>query len=232
MGDCARGTRNPPAILPDRRGYCLAIVYQQRGCGGKADVSSLPTTPELGAALVRSVFCGLRDPEKRVAAFIGYSDETEQGDDFFVGGYLGIETAWPYFADAWIERVLRRKPSIPYLHMVEIRRKAFQSRHKLSLLDVEDKISEAARVVKCTGDLVAITSTIDKFDLPTIVKDRWKRAGHEISTGINKPDFLPFIAYAHVAVTHVSEMFPQAERVDLVVSRETSPVLFRSSMRA
>src|ERR1700686_3067758 len=86
--------------------------------------ATISERPQLAEALIRSLFCGFRPGEKRMAVFVAYSDESGSGDargQFLVGGYVASEQDWPYVAGAWQERVLDGPPRIPYLHMRECR---------------------------------------------------------------------------------------------------------------
>src|SRR5579862_4656280 len=93
--------------------------------GGLFGQESKNGNSSLASSLARSLFCGLRRQESRMAVFVSASDETAgrgQADLFFFGGWLGPEEDWSrFFVPAWQERVLDGPPKIPYLHMTDIR---------------------------------------------------------------------------------------------------------------
>jgi len=66
-----------------------------------------------------------------MAVFISASDEAagkNQRDPFLFAGFVAPEKDWSRFlAPAWQERVLDGPPSIPYLHMTDIRSPQWRS---------------------------------------------------------------------------------------------------------
>ena len=158
-----------------------------------------------------------------MAVVVGFSDESASGDSlgpFLQAGYIAPETSWPFVADAWAERVLCREPCIPYLHMIEIRDPEWRSRHGLSPFQAEEKIEEAAKVIDAAGDLLPAVSIIQRADLEEIIKAACRERGVRIPTGLDQPDYLSFVAYAHLALLLVREKFPRAVKLDLVASRK------------
>ncbi len=154
---------------------------------------------------------------------VGFSDESATGDalgPFLQAGYIAPETSWPFVANAWAERVLCREPPIPYLHMYEIRDPEWQAKYGLSRLEAADKVEEAARVIHGTGDLLPAISIIQRSDLEDIVKAACRKGAIRIATGLDQPDYLSFVAYAHLALLLVRDKFPRAVKLDLVVSRK------------
>jgi hypothetical protein len=80
---------------------------------------------ELAAALVRSLFCGLPNEERRMAIFVSFSDESATTGFFHHAGLIAWENEWDkVFVPAWQAYVLDRNPKIEYLHMTEIRSRA------------------------------------------------------------------------------------------------------------
>jgi hypothetical protein len=178
---------------------------------------------ELAAALVRSLFCGMRPDENRVAVFLAYSDETETGDRdglFLTGGCVAPEDSWQHFARAWQSRVLNGPPKIPYLHMTEIRDGDWQKEQGLSIRDADDRVSEAVRVIRSTGGVSLISSEMSKRDLREGIQDMLKRKGEDIVRGVDQPDYLCFLAFCEFAVAHVYKTSPEVEKVNFVVSRK------------
>ena len=137
----------------------------------------------LAAALVRSLFSGYVYPETRVAVFLSNSDESgvevsgDHGRPFLVGGYVAPENCWPHFASAWQEHVLDRPPSIPYLHMTEIRRPDWMAKYRITLSQAERRIDKAVQVIRSTEEILAFTSMIRRDDLEEALRQPLRKAG-------------------------------------------------------
>ena len=159
---------------------------------------------------------------QRLAVFASYSDESaaqEKGGIFIVGGYTATIDTWVQFAQHWAIHVLAGPPKIPYLHMVEIRRKRWQEKYGLSNRAAEQRVFEATHLIgEYHRKLFGIISIIKQDDLNDVVA--WLRK-RKISAGVTLmgPDYLCFLAYsAHVL--KVSSRFPDAEKVDFFISRK------------
>jgi hypothetical protein len=180
--------------------------------------------PGLAAALVRALFCGQSPGENRMAVFVAYSDESGVGDpsgEFLVGGYVAREDEWPWIARAWQERVLDGPPKIPYLHMREIRDPEWRQQRRISVNDAEERVSEAVRVMRGSGSVYAITSTMKRSDLTEIFShDDFKRSKKKTVIGLDEPDYLCFIGYAAFVLGQIYKKHPEVEKVNFVVSRK------------
>jgi hypothetical protein len=175
---------------------------------------------DLAAAMVRSLFCGMRPGEKRLAVFVAYSDETEvfgPEDNFLMGGFVSNETDWPWVAKAWQERVLDGTPNIPYLHMREIKNEKWRNEHRITLRESEIRISEAAEVVGAFGNIAAIVSSVRRSDFNAVFNRKNRKKRH-IPIGLNEPDYLCFVAYAAFMLGQVHRKWPEATKVNFVVS--------------
>ena len=54
----------------------------------------------MAAALVRSLFCGYRPGQNRMAVFVSYSDKAEnKNGDFLVSGYIAEESSWAFLSE-------------------------------------------------------------------------------------------------------------------------------------
>jgi hypothetical protein len=94
----------------------------------------------------------------RLAVYVAYSDEAAiagSEGEFLVAGYVAAENEWPWLERAWQDRVLDGPPTIPYLHMVEIRGRPWRDEHGLSYYQGEQRVDEAIRVLYSTGSLFA-----------------------------------------------------------------------------
>jgi hypothetical protein len=125
-------------------------------------------TAQLAAELTKALSYGLRRPEKRVAVFTAFSDESggpNARDTFLLGGYFASVDNWGHFSSVWAEQVLNAKPTIPYVHMVELRREAFKKQYGLSDWDAMHKVRDAVRIIACTAGLSAIVTRMDRSEL-------------------------------------------------------------------
>jgi hypothetical protein len=172
--------------------------------------------------LTLSLFCGLRNLEKRMAVFQAYSDEgggPGPRDVFLYSGYAASIDTWMDFTKAWVERVLE-SPTIPYLHMTEIRREVFQKEHNLSLRQVERKVSEACRVTSSTGGLSVVIGRMSRADFQDRLQLVLKANQIPLGLGVNQPDFICFLVYAALTVQHIYLRHPEVEKIDFIVSEK------------
>ena len=182
----------------------------------------MQVTPELAADLVAALFCGVCNPEDRLAVFTAFSDESGSGDrrgTFLMGGYVANSTAiWPYFTRAWQQNVLNALPPIPYLHMTELRRKHFKRKYRLSDLQAEDKVRMAVQTIYATG-LCPVFSAVNRGNLEDILRAQLRARGIKPGYSFKHPDYLCFLSYAYCLLDEVSIRYPEVEKVDFVVSR-------------
>jgi hypothetical protein len=176
----------------------------------------------LAGRLIKGLFCGFPNRGRRVAVFSAFSDESASGDGraiFLVGGYLASSGAWEDAVDAWQERVLDTPPKIPRLHMIEIRRRKFQEKWGLSVDQAEKKVAMAVDVIVGSG-IRAVLSKIHVPHLESALCDPLKTDRVEATFRVRAPDFLCYLAYAYNVLLEIRDSFPNAEKVDFVVSRK------------
>lgn len=79
-----------------------------------------------------------------MAVFVSFSDESETAGFFHHAGLIAWEKEWDkVFAPAWQMCVLDRLPKIEYLHMTEIRSKAWREKMGLSREEAELRVNAA-----------------------------------------------------------------------------------------
>ena len=132
--------------------------------------------------------------------------------------YVTQEDDWPWRVRAWQERVLDGPPKLPYLHMTEIRSRRWRDEHGISFDDAEERVSEAIRLLRSIGSVSAVGSVVERAHIADIIHPRFK-AKKRVPAGLDEPDYFCFIAYATFMVAQVWKKYPDAERVDFVVSR-------------
>jgi hypothetical protein len=155
-----------------------------------------------------------------MAVFLSASDETTGANQFapcHYAGWVAPEPDWSlFFTPAWQERVLDGPPNIPYLHMTEMRSKAWRSKWGITELDMDDRLDEAARVIDTTGTLYPFKLSIDS----SIFRPLYRPHKMMVASGALKdfqPDFLAFVAYVFAVLSHMKLKHPYAEKVDFLV---------------
>jgi hypothetical protein len=155
-----------------------------------------------------------------VAVFVSGSDETSGPDNRSLLHYAGFvmkEEDWSqFFAPAWASRVLEGPPELPYLHMTEIRSKAWREEHGISERDADNRVHEAVLVIKTMGSMWPVRSTMDAGRFRDIAGARDMR----IETGGRRkfePDYLAFLGYVYLVLLYVRDNHADAEKVDFVV---------------
>jgi hypothetical protein len=159
-----------------------------------------------------------------VAVFLAASDETSGANAFALYHYAGwiapVPDWWNYFTPAWQERVLDGPPKIPYLHMTDMRSRAWREQWHLTETDADERLDEAARVIDTMGSLYPLKLTIDT----SIFRPLYKPHKMIAASGAQKdyqPDFLAFTSYALAVLVRVHLKYPDAEKVDFLVENNS-----------
>jgi hypothetical protein len=155
-----------------------------------------------------------------MAVFIAASDETSGGDTsspFHYAGWIAPEPDWTlYFTPAWQERVLVGPPEIPYLHMTDMRSKAWREKYGISESDAEDRLDAAAILISQLGSLFALMFTVNRAEFNPLYKEHKVIVASGATTDF-QPDFLAFVCYAYGVLKYVHDKHPDAEKVDFLV---------------
>jgi len=159
-----------------------------------------------------------------MAVFLAASDETSGGNAFSMyhySGWIAPEPDWSfYFTPAWQERVLDGPPKLPYLHMTDIRSKAWRQQWGISEAQADERLDEAARVIDQTGSLYPLMLTIDSSVFKPLYKNL-KMIGASGGRKEFQPDFLAFVAYVWAVLAYVHAKHPNAEKVDFLVENNS-----------
>lgn len=157
-----------------------------------------------------------------MAVFVSASDESMVTDKsgFLFGGFIAPEEDWSlYFAPAWQEMVLDGPPSIPYLHMTEIRSRKFREEHGISRGDADSRVDKAIKVIEQLG---SVRAALIDINAPHF-RNEMSATKFIASTGAVKdyhhPDYFCFQAYVLAVLMYVNRWHPDAEKVDFVVER-------------
>jgi hypothetical protein len=159
-----------------------------------------------------------------MAVFLAASDETSGGNVlsmYHYAGWIAPEPDWSfYFTPAWQERVLEGPPKIPYLHMTNIRSRAWREKYGINEWEADERLDEAARVIDQMGSLYPLLITINGSIFTPLYK------GHKM-IGVSgggkdfQPDFLAFVAYVYAVLAYVHAKHPSAEKVVFLVENNS-----------
>jgi hypothetical protein len=172
---------------------------------------------ELSVQLVRSLFCGLPRKDKRVAVVLSASDETYRGSFCYCGLVAPVSYWEGIFAKRWNKRVLSGPPTIPYLHMTEIRSPEWRKENNISAVEAERRVDCAIDVICKRKHPSLFSFKFDKGIFDQRVKRKVRKpTGAAIKMG---PEYLGFIGYALVVIESVKKAIPDTERVDFLVEK-------------
>jgi hypothetical protein len=156
-----------------------------------------------------------------MSVFICCADESSDGrrqDEFFYGGFAAPIAIWDDdVIPAWTNRVLAGPPAIEYLHMADVMRPEWRQKEGLSWWDIDDRVTEASRVIGSSGGLIPIVWSLghDRFQ-----KEILPYAPRNAHTGLEEPDYLAFLCFAYSTLAWLREFrSDEADRVDFWVER-------------
>jgi hypothetical protein len=164
-------------------------------------------------------------PEVNVSLYICAADESSDEnprDRFYYGGFGGPEDVWVKdFVPAWRERVLESKPNIEYLHFSETSRDDWRRENKITGWQVDQKLDEAARVIRSTGGLVPVTVSLayNHYDKHVRRKFRPKPEQKQPYAAVLEADYVCFIGFAIIQLDFLVSQYDDVERVDFWVEK-------------
>ena len=150
------------------------------------------------------------------------ADETETTEFFYAGFAAPLEDWEDWFIPAWQERVLNGPPTIPLLHMTDIRSEKWRDKYGLSRPESERRVDEAFRVIRSLGSLYPILCWTNAEHFRASLGER-KIVGPPRAQFTNayayEPDYLCFINLAMIAIFYVKSVDPAPVKVDFIVER-------------
>lgn len=171
-----------------------------------------------------------------MAAFVAASDETSTpGPDglFIYGGWAARESDWgDWFEKSWAERVLNLKYPITEFHTKDLKNRHWRFKNKMSERNAEDRMDEAARIIRSAGYLTPFTSSINKKAIKKHLIAPLAAAKLEMPKGTAVPDYFGFLAFAAEVVKLLPMMYDDVERVDFVVERNGKITDYITRVRA
>src|SRR6266446_3021519 len=175
-------------------------------------------------ASARNLRSDLTAPESDMTVFLAASDESSganSSSDFQCTGWLAPEQDWSqFFNPAWQERVLDALPKIPYLHVTEMRSRAWREKYGLSASDAANRLDEAASIIATMGSLYPLKIKIGG----SLFRKLFQNTQFQVASGGRKryePDYNTFLTYAYAVLCHVKIKFLDAERVDFLVEQKS-----------
>lgn len=159
-----------------------------------------------------------------MAVFIAASDETSGGNHlsgFHYSGWVMPESDWSnFFVPAWQERILDGPPKIPYLHMTDMRSKAWREKWNLSQSDADMRLDEAAILIKQMGSMYPLNVSLNGAIFQDVLKAH-KWTSESGAAKKYQPDSLAFNVYAFAVLCKVKAKNPEAEKVDFMVENNS-----------
>lgn len=158
-----------------------------------------------------------------MAVYVAYSDETGTPNPdgaFVVGGFVEPESEWPNFSKDWAEKVLNSPPSIPYLHMVEIRSKKFRADHGLMDADGLAKVTAAVNIIHSDKHIRRYFGTINRGGLQ-VVQQAIEQSGFKYPHYLKDPDYMCFLAFARTLVLDVAKECSGVTQINFMVAKKT-----------
>jgi hypothetical protein len=156
-----------------------------------------------------------------MSTYLAASDETKnyEATGFVTyGGFFGPVEDWTnYFEPAWRERVLGGKPTLDYLHMIDLRDPRWRASKGLPEWEAERRIVEAINVLDSMGSIRPVTSSIPAKPFMDDIAARFKKIKGE-SHGVRVPDFISFIGYVHGVLENAVHI-PGVTKVDFLVEQ-------------
>jgi hypothetical protein len=181
------------------------------------EVSESKRESSLSVALVRSLFCGLPEKERRMAVIVSASDETYR-DKFVYGGVLASLRYWEkIFAPRWERDVLDGAPRIPFLHMTDIRSPKWRESMGISELEADRRVENAVQILCKRKEPVWIGFEFGHECFNDTLMQRI-----QMKSGVLKPfvaDYFGFMGYAYCVLRFVRQMYPEVRKVDFLVER-------------
>lgn len=152
--------------------------------------------------------------------FICCADETSDENPrkaLYYGGFVAPEEDWQYFESAWRERVLDRRPSIPYLHMTETRSKAWRAQHRISATEVTGRIDEAACIIRSAGALMPIVFRVGVSEFRDLIAGPFRHV-----RALRQPDYVAFRLFAYSVMDCVHSRYGAGHTVDFKVEENST----------
>jgi hypothetical protein len=158
-----------------------------------------------------------------MAVFTVFADDSTVGNRFILAGFMAPILDWnQWFIPAWEERVLNRKPAIPYFHTAELSDpENCMKLFGLTWGQADDRIEEASCVIGSMGSLVLISAKVDESHFDRHLSDcRLIMPGPQPGAYPMEPDYFAFRRFVLWTLDYVEKHRPQAEKVDFVIERK------------
>jgi hypothetical protein len=115
--------------------------------------------------------------------------------------------------------VLDGPPTIPELHMTEIRSWRWREEAGISYNDAEERVAEAVRVIFSTGSLDAVASVIKRSVLHQVFPKQTDPKKKK-QASLDTPDYVCYMAYILLTLLRVRKLHPDAAKVNFVFAEK------------
>lgn len=153
--------------------------------------------------------------------YVSYSDESESGDGrgpFVVGGYVAKESEWPGFSTRWASEVLQPYPSIPYVHMVDLRSEEWRQKHSICMEQCREKVKAAIEVITSSSFLLPFVGRINQADY-LAARKRVEDKGWEYRQHAQYVDYLCYMTYAVLVIGNLASL-SDAQKITFNMDRK------------
>jgi hypothetical protein len=139
--------------------------------------------------------------------FVCAADESADSGNFFYGGFAAPAMDWDgCFSAAWRERVLDGPPSIPYLHMTDIRDWNWQTKYSLTPWQAESRVAAAAEVIRSTGSLIPVIFWANRKEYDSILRQPFNPGRGRKKAPLD-PDYICFAWFALTQLQWLHERY-------------------------
>jgi Protein of unknown function (DUF3800) len=157
-----------------------------------------------------------------MSIYVAFSDESGSGDgegQFFVAGYVAKETDWPEFSKQWQEKILDPSPTIPYVHMVEIRSEKWRERYGISKAQANERVNSAVRLITGYPTITPYLGTLPE-GVYRRTRNWFKEKGFDVKKRHGAADSPCFAAFALAIIHDTAVNKPDVRKINFNISRK------------
>ncbi len=157
-----------------------------------------------------------------MAVFVAFADSGVgglAGNEYRMAGFAAPISDWEnWFAPAWEDRVLARRPQISRFHTTELSSPDGCERLGLTWGEGEAKIEEATQVIASMGSLILIECVFNKAYYDDQFRDhRFIMPGPQPGAYRHHPDSFGLQGFVNRTLNFLNLFRPEAEKVDFVI---------------
>ena len=154
--------------------------------------------------------------------YVSYTDESQSADQksgkFLIAGYVANKDKWPEFSKRWHEEVISSKPSIPYLHMVDIRSESWRIRNGLTRAEADEKVRRAITIIAQSDYIDGYCTHVSEHAYNKLLYVM--ESNDSAMAAKSRVDYLCFGAYAGVLIKKLAGEHLDLQKVIFSISRK------------